>query len=105
MFPMLISGINEEEAQKKALKLLEMVELDHLANHLPDDLSGGEKQRVAIARALANDPKVILKRVYHLVWSGMIQEFPDLDEWATAKADLANLTIAQADVLRARRGE
>ncbi|MFW9845812.1 MAG: hypothetical protein ACFFD6_03625 [Candidatus Thorarchaeota archaeon] len=52
-----------------------------------------------------SDADVILKRVYHLVWGGMIMEFPDLDEWAAAKADLSNLTIAQADVLRARRGE
>jgi hypothetical protein len=51
------------------------------------------------------DADVILKRVYHLVWGGMITEFPDLDEWAAAKADLSNLTIAQADVLRAQRGE
>lgn len=52
-----------------------------------------------------SDADVILKRVYHLVWGGMIMEFPDLDEWAAAKADLSNLTIAQADVIRARRGE
>lgn len=51
------------------------------------------------------DATVILKRVYHLVWGGMIMEFPDLVEWAAAKADLSNLTIAQADVLRAQRGE
>ena len=51
------------------------------------------------------DAKVILKRVYHLVWGGMIMEFPDLEEWAAAKADLSNLTIAQADVLRAQRGD
>lgn len=51
------------------------------------------------------DADVILKRVYHLIWSGMIMEFPDLDEWAAAKADLSNLTIAQADVLRAQRGD
>ncbi|TFF91903.1 hypothetical protein EU545_02625 [Candidatus Thorarchaeota archaeon] len=48
---------------------------------------------------------LILKRVYHLVWGGMIEEFPDLDLWAVAKADLANLTIAQSEILRARRGE
>ena len=52
-----------------------------------------------------SDATVILKRVYHLVWGGMIMEFPDLDEWAAAKADLSNLTIAQADVLRAQRGD
>ena len=52
-----------------------------------------------------SDATVILKRVYHLIWGGMIMEFPDLLEWAAAKADLSNLTIAQADVIRARRGE
>ncbi|MFW9871458.1 MAG: hypothetical protein ACFFEL_17655, partial [Candidatus Thorarchaeota archaeon] len=52
-----------------------------------------------------SDSSVILKRVYHLVWSGMIMEFPDIIEWAAAKADLSNLTIAQADVLRAQRGD
>ena len=52
-----------------------------------------------------SDASVILKRVYHLVWGGMVMEFPDLIEWAAAKADLSNLTIAQADVLRARQGD
>lgn len=51
------------------------------------------------------DAGVILKRVYHLVWGGMIMEFPDLVEWAEAKADMSNLTIAQADALRAQRGD
>ncbi|MFW9787208.1 MAG: hypothetical protein ACFFE2_09680 [Candidatus Thorarchaeota archaeon] len=52
-----------------------------------------------------SDASLILKRVYHLVWNGMIMEFPDIVEWAAAKADLSNLTIAQADVLRAQRGD
>ncbi|MGY5874449.1 MAG: hypothetical protein RTU30_01775 [Candidatus Thorarchaeota archaeon] len=52
-----------------------------------------------------SDPRTILKRVYHLIWGGMIMEFPDILEWAAAKSDLSNLTIAQADVIRARRGE
>jgi hypothetical protein len=52
-----------------------------------------------------SDASFILKRVYHLIWSGMVMEFPDLVEWAAAKADLSNLTIAQADVLRAQRGD
>ena len=46
---------------------------------------------------------MILKRVYHLVWGGMIMEFPDLEEWASAKADLSTLTLAQAEVIRARK--
>ena len=49
------------------------------------------------------DAKVILKRVYHLVWGGRVMEFPDIEEWATAKADLSSLTIAQAEVIRARK--
>jgi hypothetical protein len=52
-----------------------------------------------------SDASVVLKRVYHLVWGGMVMEFPDLLEWAAAKADLSNLTIAQADVMRAQRGD
>lgn len=49
------------------------------------------------------DANEILKRVYHLVWSGMIQEFPDIEEWAAAKADLSSLTLAQAEIIRARK--
>jgi len=59
MLPMLVAGVNREEAEEKALKLLEKVGLSPRANHLPKQLSGGEQQRVAVARALANDPKII----------------------------------------------
>src|SRR5436190_3317632 len=46
------------EREKRALALLEMVELADHAYKLPTALSGGQQQRVAIARALANDPPV-----------------------------------------------
>ena len=48
------------EREKRALELLEMVELANHAYKLPTALSGGQQQRVAIARALANDPPVII---------------------------------------------
>jgi ABC-type lipoprotein export system ATPase subunit len=48
------------EREKRALSLLEMVELVDHAYKLPTALSGGQQQRVAIARALANDPPVII---------------------------------------------
>lgn len=48
------------DPKKKALELLEHVGLSHRLNHLPSELSGGEKQRVAIARALIHNPKIIL---------------------------------------------
>jgi putative ABC transport system ATP-binding protein len=55
-----MAGVKGKAARERALKLLAMLGLEHRVNHLPADLSGGEKQRVAIARAIANDPPLIL---------------------------------------------
>jgi lipoprotein-releasing system ATP-binding protein len=46
--------------RSRALDLLSRVGLGHRLNHLPGELSGGEKQRVAIARALIRDPMLVL---------------------------------------------
>ena len=51
---------SKEEAEKKALELLERVGLADRAGAYPIQLSGGQKQRVAIARALASDPQILL---------------------------------------------
>jgi putative ABC transport system ATP-binding protein len=51
---------NISKPREKAINLLESVGLDHRLDHLPSQLSGGEKQRVAIARALIHNPKIIL---------------------------------------------
>jgi len=48
------------QRHKRALELLDLVELKDHAYKLPTALSGGQQQRVAIARALANDPPVII---------------------------------------------
>ncbi|HEY5540825.1 MAG TPA: ABC transporter ATP-binding protein [Coriobacteriia bacterium] len=47
------------ERPKRALHLLDQVEMADQANKLPSALSGGQQQRVAIARAIANDPPII----------------------------------------------
>ncbi|MDY0408839.1 ABC transporter ATP-binding protein [Virgibacillus soli] len=46
--------------EEKAVQLLDMVGLLPRKNHMPLQISGGEKQRTAIARALMNDPQLIL---------------------------------------------
>jgi putative ABC transport system ATP-binding protein len=58
--PMFESKISGKEMRKRALELLDYVELSDKIKRKPTELSGGERQRVAIARALANKPSIIL---------------------------------------------
>ncbi len=58
--PAFIAGISKREATKKAIELLEFLNLTERAGHKPSELSGGEQQRVAVARALINKPAVVL---------------------------------------------
>ena len=58
--PLLINGTEKQEAESQAKKLLDLVGLSHRLDHLPSQMSGGERQRVAIARALVNKPKLVL---------------------------------------------
>ena len=51
---------NAAAIKAKVTKLLEMVQLAHLADRYPAQLSGGQQQRVAIARALMMEPQVLL---------------------------------------------
>ena len=59
-FPLEIAGVKKSEARKRALELLEVVDLSEKAKAYPAQLSGGQKQRVAIIRSLAMNPDVIL---------------------------------------------
>jgi putative ABC transport system ATP-binding protein len=59
-FPMEWMRKPENHIKKRVEELLEIVGLQHRAEHFPSQLSGGEQQRVALARALANDPPLIL---------------------------------------------
>lgn len=58
--PMKLLGKSREEAQARAMELLELVGLAEKWNAAPAQLSGGQKQRVAIARALAMEPEILL---------------------------------------------
>ena len=57
---LLYSGIPSDERRERSLEMLGRVGLGHRANHLPNELSGGEQQRVAVARALVHNPAFVL---------------------------------------------
>jgi ABC-type lipoprotein export system ATPase subunit len=58
--PALLAGASPRTARERARELLNQVDLEDRADHLPSALSGGQRQRTAIARALANEPLVVL---------------------------------------------
>jgi putative ABC transport system ATP-binding protein len=58
--PALLAGASPGKARLRATELLEQVDLEDRAGHLPSALSGGQRQRVAVARALANAPLAVL---------------------------------------------
>jgi len=58
--PVHARGVPPIEAEPRARELLQALGVEHRANALPRELSGGEAQRVAIARALAVDPPLLL---------------------------------------------
>jgi len=55
-----LADVEAPEARRRAIELLEYLEIGHRKSAMPAKLSGGEAQRVAIARALANRPRIIL---------------------------------------------
>ena len=57
--PIKTMNMEKNDAEKKAIELLEKLGLEKQINNYPTSLSGGQKQRVALARAIMINPKII----------------------------------------------
>ncbi len=60
MMPLILQGVPDKDAKKRAAAALEKVGMGDRMKNLSNDLSGGQQQRVAIARALVTDPEMVL---------------------------------------------
>ncbi len=59
-FPLILAKRKRSERRKRVDSVIEMVGLEDVRDHRPDELSGGQRQRVAIARALVNEPRLVI---------------------------------------------
>ncbi|MFK7868851.1 MAG: ABC transporter ATP-binding protein [Roseobacter sp.] len=59
-FSLHMKGVDLDTRRRRAMELLDLVDMTSFADRLPDQLSGGQQQRVALARALITEPQVLL---------------------------------------------
>ena len=57
--PLLVAGVNQKQARKRAEEILDLVNLADQRDKRPAELSGGQQQRVAVGRALVNNPAIV----------------------------------------------
>lgn len=104
LIPAYIAGESGNKVEKRALDILQFMQIEDRAKHKPNELSGGEKQRVAVARALINNPQVILadepsgsldttnKQELHQLFFDLRQQFEQTFVIVTHDKELASTT-------------
>ncbi len=89
-------GIRDQsDGQARALKLMDMVELDRgMADRQPHQLSGGQQQRVALARALARRPRLmLLDEPFSALDTGLREQLRQATAQILADAGVATLLV------------
>ena len=108
--PAFIAKKKKIEVEKRALELLNILNIKERKNHKPSQLSGGEQQRVAIARALINKPSLLLadeptgnldsknSKILHELLLKLNKELEQTIIVVTHNEDLANITQKKFEI-------
>ena len=108
--PAFIAKKKKIEVEKRALELLNILNIKERKDHKPSQLSGGEQQRVAIARALINKPSILLadeptgnldsknSKIIHELLLKLNRELEQTIIVVTHNEDLANITQKKFEI-------
>ena len=108
--PGFIAKKKKIEVEKRALELLNILNIKERKDHKPSQLSGGEQQRVAIARALINKPSILLadeptgnldsknSKILHDLLLKLNRELEQTIIVVTHNEDLANITQKKFEI-------
>ncbi|MES9815857.1 MAG: betaine/proline/choline family ABC transporter ATP-binding protein [Candidatus Thiodiazotropha sp.] len=102
-FGLRVSGVDKHEARRRALEALQLVGIPEVADHRPDQLSGGMQQRAGLARAWVTEPEIMLMDEAFSALDPLIRtEMQDalLDLQRTGKRTIAFISHDLAEAVR-----